>query len=203
MSDYDEALSRIAEIRSQIAASTSFRGFAPAQFAVVAVLCALIAAGQAWWPPMRAGSAVDFVIVWGVVLAGVTGIVAVESHSRAIRAHGLLADMMLGTTVRRIAPFALSIAAIGFIVCGYAPEAARLVPGLWLMLMGLAGFAAAGSLPRTITPVSVWFLASGLVVLIVAARSGQAEPWMMGVPLAIGHALVAVVYARDRSGDAA
>ena len=203
MSDYDEALSQIAEIRSQIAASTSFRGFAPAQFAASALVCAVIALAQSFWPPLQPRSGAEFVAVWGIVLAGISLIAAVESHGRAIRAHGVLADMLLGATVRRLAPYALSMAAIGFVVGLRAPDAAWLVPGLWLILMGLAGFATASSLPRMIGPVAMWFLGSGVFVLIVAAGARQAEPWMLGVPLAVGHGVVALVFraARQEAGQ--
>lgn len=193
MPDVDEALTQIAEIHSQIARSTRFRGFAPVPFTVIAALSALIALGQTLWPPMRVNDAVTFVATWGIVLAGITILVTVESYCRARAEHGMLADMLLGATVRCLAPFGLTMVALPIIICAYAPGAAWLVPGLWLLLMGLGGFSAAASLPPAINLASTWFFVSGIVVLVTAGSASQASPWMMGLPLGIGHGLVAAV----------
>lgn len=191
MPDFDEALSQIAEIRSQIATSTRFKGFAAAPFVAAAVICALIALVQDFAAQSGHFENVSFVDLWGIVLAGVTLMVAVEGYSRAIREHGQLADLMLGTTIRRLAPFGLTMAMIAYVICSEVPESAWMIPGIWLILMGLAGFATAASLPRSIYAASLWFFTSGFVVLITAASSKVSLPWMMGIPLTVGHGLVA------------
>lgn len=202
MPSIDDALSQIAEIRSQLATSTRFRGFAPAPFAVTAGLFALTAAAQTYWQPFHPANGVEFVWIWGLVLIGVTLIVTVESFNRARFAHGQLADMLLGATVRRLAPFGLAIASVAFAICAYAPQSAWLVPGLWLMLMGLSGFSTAPSLPRAINAAALWYFLSGVVVLMVAGAREAASPWMLGVPLAVGHGWIAWIM-RSLDEDAA
>ncbi|WP_206046985.1 hypothetical protein, partial [Mangrovimicrobium sediminis] len=70
---------------------------------------------------------------------------------------------------------------------------AMLLPGLWQILVGLLGFSVVRSLPRNIVWVSAWYFACGAGVLMAAARVGQLQPWMMGVPLVLGQLMVAVI----------
>jgi hypothetical protein len=107
---------------------------------------------------------------------------------------------MLGSTLRLLLPFAAAAIVIAVAVCRFAPASACLLPGLWQILVGLAGFSAALTLPRGILLASGWYFVCGAVVLALGARSGELSPWMMGVPFAAGLAFVALILHRA-NGD--
>lgn len=44
--------------------------------------------------------------------------------------------------------------------------------------------------------VAGWYFLCGTIVLALAGRSGVLSPWMMGLPFAIGQAVVAVILYR-------
>jgi len=74
-----------------------------------------------------------------------------------------------------------------------------LLPGLWQILLGLMGFALLSNVPKDLILVAAWYFGCGVVVLAVAGQGGLA-PWMMGVPFAVGHFLVAYAFGRASGG---
>ena len=64
MRELNKALADILEIRAQIAASTSFRGYGPTAIAATGVIGLLTAAFQAIRPDLFASSANVFVYCW-------------------------------------------------------------------------------------------------------------------------------------------
>ena len=196
MNDVDQALAQIADIRARVAASTRYRGFAPEAVAVAGLFAVIAATAQTLWPDRLAGDPVRFVQVWGVVIASSFAIILSEAFLRARIVHGDQAAALTKSAAIQATPFAITQAAVAIAVCLYAPEAAWIVPGLWLILVGLSGFTAVTHLPRTVRWAAAWYIASGVAVLFVAGHSGAATPWMMGVPLAVGHGLIALILHR-------
>jgi hypothetical protein len=204
LNDVDRALSQIADIRSRMAASTRFRGFGPHAVALTGLLAVGVALAQTLWPAMLAPDDLTFVAVWAGAAAIAIAIVASETLTRSRRLHGPMADSMIGGTLRLFLPFAVAGALIAFVLVTVAPESVTLLPGLWQMLVALAGFAAVPSLPRPIIWAAGWYLLTGTIVLTLAGQSGSLSPWMMGVPLGIGQGLVAAVLhmaANDGNAD--
>lgn len=196
MSDLEHALAQIADIRAQMSASGDFRGFEPQAMALAAVLALCVAMAQTIWPQTLAADGARYVAVWAGALVATSIVGALAAVSRARRQHGPLAGAMLGATLRHLAPFAVAAAAIGIILCRASPAAAWYAPGLWMMLIGLVGFAEAPRLPRAIVWPAGWFLACGTVALALAARHAMLSPWVMGASLAVGQGVVAVVLQR-------
>lgn len=193
MNEVQRALSEIAEIRAQMTAGSRFRGFAPQAMSFGAALALAVAMAQTLWPQALAADAPRFVLVWGVALivSSVVGGLAAVSRARCV--HGPMAAAMLGATLRQLLPFAAAAAAIALVLCLAWPASGWLVPGLWLMLIGLAGFATALRLPPAIVWPSAWFLACGAAALAQAARGAGLSPWAMAWPLAAGQAAVALI----------
>jgi hypothetical protein len=73
------------------------------------------------------------------------------------------------------------------------PQDAWLLPGLWAVVFSLGIFASCRFLPKQMFGVGAWYLAAGLVCLLVAAGHHALSPWAMGVPFGIGQLLVAAV----------
>lgn len=197
MTEVDNALSEIADIRARMAAGTRFRGVAPEAVAFTSLLALLVAGLQAAWPETLAAEPIAFVTVWAAAAMLAAGVMAVEALGRSRREHGPLADLLLASTVRLLLPFGAAGAAIAFVICRVAPEAAWTLPGLWQILIALTGFASASALPRAIVWPAGWYFISGTLVLALAGQDGRLSPWMMGLPFAIGQAWVALVLHRD------
>lgn len=197
MNELDSALSQIADMRASMAAGTRFRGFAPEAVAFTALLALIVASAQSAFPETLAEGSLRYVAVWTAAAILASVVVAVEALARSRREHGPLADLLLGSALRLFLPFAAAGAAVAFILCRIAPEAAWALPGLWQILIALAGFAAGSALPRAIVWPAGWYFASGTMVLALAAQDATLSPWMMGAPFAVGQAWVALILHRD------
>jgi hypothetical protein len=200
--DIDRALSDIADIRARVAASAHFRGFAPQAVAATGLIALATAAAQSLWPDFLATDNLRFVSVWAGAAFLAIAVVASEALTRTPRLHGPMANAMIGSTLRLFVPFAAAGAIITFIICSVSPANAWVLPGLWQMLVALAGFAAIGSLPRQIVWAAGWYLACGTAVLTLGAQSGALSPWMMGAPFAVGQSLVALILHFGGDADA-
>lgn len=192
MTDVDHALAQLTAIRTQMAASTRFRGFAPAVVASTGLLALVGAAAQSRWPAQLASRPAGFVAFWCVIAVAAAGMIGVEALGRSYRLHGTMADIMIGGTIRLFLPFGATGALITLVLVRAAPDACRLLPGLWQMLVALLGFAAAStSLPRSVAWGAGWYLVCATIVLLLAGEQGRATPWMMGVPFGAGQLLIA------------
>mgnify|MGYP003128561640 CR=1 FL=1 len=202
MTDVDHALAELTAIRLQMAASTRFRGFAPSIVAATGVLALAGAAAQSSWPAALASGPVAFAGFWSVIGVAAGGMIAVEALGRSYRLHGVLADVMVGGTMRLFLPFGVAGALITLVFMRAAPEACRLLPGLWQMLIALLGFTAAStSLPRSLIWGAGWYLACATVVLLLAASQDGLSPWLMGVPFGGGQLLIAWLLHRAAEQD--
>ncbi|HEY8504955.1 MAG TPA: hypothetical protein VIL46_10260, partial [Gemmataceae bacterium] len=77
----------------------------------------------------------------------------------------------------------------------HAPQSAWMLPGLWQILFSLGVFASCRLLPRAVFGVAVFYLFSGLAVLIVAQGEHALSPWAMGLPFGVGQfGAAAVLY---------
>lgn len=197
MDDVERALSQIADIRARVTASSRFRGFAPEAMVSGSFFSLAVAMAQTVWPLTLAGDGPRYVAVWGAVFVCCSIVAAAEAVSRCRALHGKMADAMLHTALRQLLPFGAAGVVIAVVVCRFSPQTAWVVPGLWQILVGLAGFSLAASLPRAILWPSIWYFFSGAVVLGLAAGSATLSPWLMGLPFAVGQAMVAVVLARS------
>ncbi|MGB8366443.1 MAG: hypothetical protein ACLQUZ_07260 [Rhizomicrobium sp.] len=192
MNDVERALSEIEDIRAYLAASTRFRGIAPEVNALASVLSLVIAAAQTIWPQ----DAFHYVAAWAAATIAFIVIAAIEAVSRARRLHGRMADAMLNTALRQVLPFAAAGIIITMVISKFSSDTAWMLPGLWQILIGLLGFSALPNLPRAMVWVAGWYFLCGTIVLALAGRSGVLSPWMMGLPFAIGQAVVAVILYR-------
>ncbi len=196
MSELDRALSEIAEVRAQMAASTRFRGFAPSVVAATGAIAAAAAVAQQVWPEVLNPSPAGYALTWTAVAILAGGLIATEAVGRARRAHGGMAEAMLSGTLHHMLPAMVVGAILAFVLVRTAPDALWLLPGLWQMLIALAVFAAQPVLPPSTRMVGLYYLASGTVVMTIAARDATLSPWLMGGPFLIGQLFMAAVLHR-------
>ena len=198
MHNLDRALAEISSIRAHLLATTRFRGISPSFNTVLGVVVLFIAAILSFRQP---GTDYGFIFFWAAVLLATTTIVGVEAVSRSRRLHGSLANEMLSWAMYRILPFAAAGLMITFSVLQFAPAVIWLLPGFWLILIGLFGFSVLPNVPRGLAWVAGWYFACGALVLWRAGSGGELSPWMMGVPLGVGHLLVAYALNHSREVD--
>jgi hypothetical protein len=115
-----------------------------------------------------------------------------------------MAANMLSSALRLVLPFAAAGTVISFVILRYAPATVWMLPGLWQIFIALVGFSALSNVPRMLGWVAVWYLLCGGIVLGLAGSSGTLSPWMMGIPLTVGQAAVALILSlpgRERDGQ--
>ena len=120
-------------------------------------------------------------------------LIAVEAIRRSHEAHQGLADDMLAAAAGQFLPAAFAGVLLTFVLLAFAPETLWMLPGLWAVTFSLGVFASCRFLPRQMFAVGAWYLAAGLVSLLVAAGHHALLPWAMGLPFGIGQLLVAAV----------
>lgn len=196
MTDLERAMADIAFIQQRLAASTRFDGLTPQAVAGTGLLALAAAFVQAHWPVPFAETAFAYIAVWSIVALIAVGLIGGEALIRARRLHGSMADMLIASTLRLLLPFMVAGGALALIVLRFAPQSAWMLPGLWQMLIALAGFCSVSTLPRAIVWAAGWYFASAVVTLIVGAQTQSLDPWMMGVPFGIGQIAVAAVLQR-------
>jgi hypothetical protein len=188
-----EAFDNLAAIRQRLAESELFRGYRALPVAVSGILA--IAAGlvQPVLVPEPAREVRIYVALWlgvaflSVLAAGLTMWMrdhfAGPSHTRAIT----------WLAIRQFVPCLVAGAAVTGVIVRFAPEAAWLLPGLWQLFFSQGVFASCRLLPRAVFAVSMFYLASGIVSLIVFRDDNALSPIAMAVPFGLGQLFTAAI----------
>lgn len=193
MSNLEQALAEITNIRSQLAAGTVFRGFSPTVIAITGGLALATASAQSIWSEALANPPETFLICWIVTAIVSTCLIGALMVARSRRHHGGLADAMIMSAVERFLPSGFAGAVIALVFMKFAPEALWTLPGLWQILIALGIFTAARTLPRAISLVGAWYFVAGVGALIISSLDQSLSPWIMGLPFALGQFLMAAI----------
>jgi hypothetical protein len=190
MKELQEALSQIHSIRTQVASGTEFRGYGPASIAVSGFIALAVAAVQTRWvrPDLT-----EWVALWAITAAVSVLLTGIETLARARREHLGFAREMIQSAVAQFLPAVMVGFMLTAVLMGVAPQDCWMLPGLWQLIFSLGVFASCRFLPRPMFAVGVWYLAAGLVCLVVASATRTLSPWMMGIPFGIGQLLVALI----------
>lgn len=200
MKDLERALADITAIRSQMARGTQFRGYGPVTVATTGLLALLAAALQALYLPDPAAAPLSYLLLWVGMAAIAVLLTGAEMIARSRREHGGLADEMLYQAAEQYIPAGVAGTLITVVVYRYAPDALKLLPGLWQIVFSLGVFASCRSLPRGMFAVGVWYLAAGLATLALA-ESAPLASLAMAIPFGAGQFLMAFVLYRATGGD--
>jgi len=182
MQDLDSALDDIIRVREQLAASTRFQGFAP----WIVALTGLLAFALAIWQSVGNDTGL---FVW-ILLAAVSALmIGTEAIVRARQLHRSMAGRLVSITLERFLPTAAAGAIAGVVILLYAPEHARLLPGVWQLLMAVGIYAVLGNLPRQMMWAAIFYYATGTASLVVV-NSDLTTAWLMGLPFGVGQLFV-------------
>ena len=191
MRDLDKALADIIAIRSQLAAGTAFRGYGPATMAATAVVALATAAIQQVVLRDPAADPLLFLLDWAAAACISLSMIWVEMRARSRRHHSGLADAMIHQAVEQFLPAGIAGVLLAVLLWKFAPEALWMLPGLWQILTSLGVFASVRSLPRTVALAGAFYFLAGFAVLLLGSVSHALSPWTMGLPFAVGQALMA------------
>lgn len=193
MTELRQALEDINAIRSQVARGTQFRGYGPLSVASSGILAMLVAAAQTRWGQSSEHDLRLFLLIWISTAAVAVFLSALETVFRVRRVHSGLALEMIQAAVEQFLPCIVVGLLLTVMLMRIAPQDSWMLPGLWAVLFSLGVFASCRFLPRQMFAVGAWYLAAGLVCLLVAAGHHVLLPWAMGISFGVGQLLVAAV----------
>ena len=193
MTDLNQALVDIRDIRRQVARTTEFRGYGPLTLSATAVLAVLAGAAQSYWIAEPASHPAQYVALWlstGVLCAA---LITTQMLTRARRLHSGMADEMIRMAVAQFLPAGVAGAILPFVLLHVTHTVFWMLPGLWQIVFSLGVFASCRCLPRPMLLAGVWFLLSGLGCVALGDDRALA-PAMMSGAFAIGMMLVAAIH---------
>jgi hypothetical protein len=193
MIELRQALDDINAIRSQVARGTQFRGYGPLSIASSGVLALAVAAAQARWAQSSEHDLRLFLLVWISTAAVAVFLSALETIFRVQRVHSGFALQMIQAAAEQFLPCIVVGLLLTVVMMQIAPQDFWMLPGLWAVLFSLGVFASCRFLPRQMFAVGAWYLAAGLVSLLIAAGHHVLLPWAMGISFGVGQLLVAAV----------
>jgi hypothetical protein len=203
MRDLDKALADIIAIRSQLAAGTAFRGYGPATMAATSVIALATSILQHLFLADPAADPLIFLLGWAAAAVVSLAMIGIEMGARSRRHHSGLADAMIHQAVEQFLPAGVAGILLAVLLWKFATEALWMLPGLWQVLTSLGVFASVRSLPRTVALAGAWYFMAGFAVLLLASTTHTLSPWTMGLPFAIGQALMAaILYFASGEADA-
>jgi hypothetical protein len=193
MTELRQALDDISAIRTQVARGTQFRGYGPLSVASTGILALFVAAAQSHWMAGSNQGLKAFLDVWIATAAVAVFLSALETIFRARRVHSGLAMEMIQAAAEQFLPAIVVGLLLTVVLLRIAPQDSWMLPGLWEVIFSLGVFASCRFLPRQMFGVGAWYLAAGLVCLLIASGHHALSPWTMGIPFGIGQLLVAAV----------
>lgn len=191
MLELRQALEDISAIRTQVARGTQFRGYGPLSVASSGILALGVAAAQSRSP--TDSNVRVFLLVWISTAAVAVFLAALETIVRVRRVHSGIAMEMIQAAVEQFLPCIVVGILLTVVMLRVAPEVAWMLPGLWAVMFSLGVFASCRFLPRQMFGVGAWYLAAGLVCLLLSGNHRELSPWAMGIPFGVGQLLVAAV----------
>jgi hypothetical protein len=194
--DLHEALAQIAEIRTQLAKSETFRGYRAGTVATSGVLALAGAAVQAIWIAGPTEHLAAYLRLWIGVAAASLLIFAAEIVVRSYwHATGHARQLTL-LAVQQFAPCLVGGGLLTYAIVAAAPESIGLLPGLWALVFSLGIFASCRLLPPGTMWIAGYYLVAGTAALLWSGGAHTLSPWAMAGTFGAGQLLAAAVLFR-------
>jgi hypothetical protein len=193
MTDLNQALIDIRNIRRQVANATEFHGYGPLTLSSTAVIAVLAGIAQHLSLPEPAAHPAQYVALWLVTGVLSAALIVTQMLTRSNRLHSGMADEMIRMAVAQFLPAAVAGLLLPFVLLHITRDVFWMLPGLWQIVFALGVFASCRCLPRLMILAGVWFLLTGLACVSLGGTRALA-PAMMSLPYAVGMGLVAVVH---------
>lgn len=193
MTDLNQALVDIRNIRRQVAQATEFRGYGPLTLTATAVVALLAGMAQALWLPEPATHPVQYVALWLTTGVFCAALIVTQMLTRARRLHSGMADEMIRMAVAQFLPAGVAGAIVPFVLLHVTREVFWMLPGMWQIIFSLGVFASCRCLPRLMRLAGAWFLLTGLGCIALGDNRALAPAAMSGA-YAVGMMLVAAIH---------
>src|ERR1051325_8074209 len=149
MIELRDALSQIAEIKTQVAQTQTFRGYRAAPAIISSAVAIGAAVAQKWWVPSPAENLSSYLMLWIGAAAISVGIFATEMTLRLARGGLSLQRQMTLLAIEQFIPCLVAGAMVTAVMVRFAPQQAWMLCGLWPILFSLGIFASRRLLPRS------------------------------------------------------
>jgi hypothetical protein len=189
----EQALLEIAEIRDRMAASQLFRGYRAQIAGLSGGLAVVTAVLQSSIVPDPAGDLVGFVQLWSAVAAFAVVATALDFGVRWWSDSIGRERVRILSAIRALAPSLVTGALMTAAIVRFAPELGWTLPALWSLLFAQGVFASTPLLPQLAWWIGAYYVAAGLVVLVLARGDQALAGWTMAVTFGAGQMLAGVV----------
>ncbi len=182
----NDALTQIAEIRSQVERARVYRGYRSVPVAISGVLAVGAGVVQLSLVESPLSELRVYVSIW--VSAAVLSVAAAGGEI-ATRYRRTVSETERARTRQAVGQFAPCLLAGGLltgVMLATTHESAWLLPGLWCILFSLGVFASLRVLPRGVGAVAIFYLLCGLVNVLIARGEHALAAWTMSVPFGVG-----------------
>jgi len=193
MTELNQALTDIRNIRRQVAQTTEFRGYGPATLSATAIAALLAGAAQARWLPEPTTHPAAYVALWLTTAVICAALIATQMLTRASHLHSSMAEEMIRMAVAQFLPAGIAGAILPFVLLHVTPGVFWMLPGLWQIIFSLGVFASRRCMPRSMLLVGMWFLLTGFACIALGDSRSLAPVTMSGA-YAVGMALVAAIH---------
>jgi hypothetical protein len=193
VADLYKALAQIHAIRDQVARGTEFRGYGAETVAATGLLAAAAAFLQSVTLKRPDHNLTAYLAIWIGTAAVAVLVTGFQTIYRTRRVHSGLARQMMFAAAESFLPAIVAGVLVTLVLARVAPQDLWTLPGLWQIFYGLGIFASCRFLPRQMSAVGVWFLATGALCLTTGMGAHALSPWEMGFPFGIGQLLIAAV----------
>jgi hypothetical protein len=190
--DPREAISRVEEIREQLARAETFRVYRAASTAFTGIIALAAALVQSQWQLDDVNS---FLILWLSAASLSLTVVAMDMRVRCRMSDSVLLRDATITAARQFVPCVVAGGLLTFVLYRFAPHALGLLPGLWGICFALGVFASRPGLPRATNFVGAYYILAALLAIALAPSSPRPtfELWPMPVIFGVGQLLMAGV----------
>jgi len=193
MIELRDALSQIAEIRTQVAQTQTYRGYKAAPGAISSLIAITAALMQKWWVADPARDLSSYLVLWIGAAAISVAVFATEMTLRLTRGGLSLQKQLTLLAIEQFIPCLVAGAMLTAVIVRFAPAQAWMLSGLWPILFSLGVFASRRLLPGAIFWVGVFYLLAGIANLVLAQGEAAFSPWTMGVAFGVGQGMVAAI----------
>ncbi|MBW3596691.1 MAG: hypothetical protein KY475_05385 [Planctomycetes bacterium] len=189
----DEALAQIAEIRSQIDRTGTFRGYRAATVGFSGLVGVGAGVVQAIHVPHPQQQVFAYLMLWISAAAISVAVVGAELAYRCYRAASPRTARLTLLALEQFLPCIVAGALLTAALASASVESLWMLPGLWAILFSLGVFASCRLLPRPNFLAGVFFLAAGALCLAFGKGEHALSPWIMASTFGGGQLLTAAL----------
>lgn len=187
----DDALDQISNIRSQMAATSVFRGYRCASTLFSAIVAVLAAVIQHVWIPDAVHHVEAYLELWFSAGFVCLFVVAAGMVIRYRRSDSPLDRALAVTAIQQFLPCLIVGGLVTYVVGDVAWRSMWIMPGLWAIFFGMGILASRPLLPTGTTLVGAFYLLCGLFSIEWAGSHEAFSPWAMALPFGLGQAMSA------------